>query len=209
MIIAFLNQKGGTGKTTLSINIAHALTLKKKAKVLLIDSDPQGSARDWAATREEDPLFPVVGIDRAVIHKELPNMEGDYDYIIIDGPPQVSELARSAIMAADMVVVPIQPSPYDVWAADVIIDLIKEASMFNENIKCVFAVNRKIVNTAIGRDVIEALADYDFPTLKTIIHQRVVFAECAAPGSTVIEFNKNSQGAKEIMKLTKEILEAG
>jgi chromosome partitioning protein len=208
MIIAFLNQKGGTGKTTLSINVAHALLNKKKNnKVLLVDADPQGSARDWAAAREEEPLFPVIGLDRAVLHKELPSMVKDYSHIVIDGPPRVSELARSAIMAADLVVVPIQPSPYDVWAADEIIKLIKEATTFKEGIKCVFAVNRKIVNTAIGRDVNDALADYEYPTFKTTIHQRVIFAECAAFGSTVIEMDNKGQAATEIKKLANEILE--
>jgi len=207
MIIAFLNQKGGTGKTTLSINVAHALSTKKKNnKVLLVDADPQGSARDWAAAREEKPLFPVIGLDRAVLHKELPSMAGDYDHIVIDGPPRVSELARSAIMAADLVIVPIQPSPYDVWAADEIIKLINEASTFKEGIKCAFVVNRKIVNTAIGRDVNDALVGYEYPTLKTAIHQRVIFAECAAPGSTVIEMDNKGQAAKEIKKLANEIL---
>ncbi|MBU1059082.1 MAG: AAA family ATPase [Proteobacteria bacterium] len=208
MIIAFLNQKGGTGKTTLSINVAHALSVKKKNnKVLLVDADPQGSARDWAAAREGKPLFPVIGLDRAVLHKELPGMVPDYDHIIIDGPPRVSELARSAIMAADLVVVPIQPSPYDVWAADEIIKLIKEAAVFKGSIKCTFVVNRKIVNTAIGRDVNDALVDYEFPTAKTAIHQRVIFAESAAPGSTVIEMDNNGQAAKEIKKLANELLE--
>lgn len=76
MVIAFLNQKGGTGKTTLSINIAHSLVLKNN-QVLLVDADPQGSARDWAAARKEEPLFSVIGIDRPVIHKELPAIAGN------------------------------------------------------------------------------------------------------------------------------------
>ncbi len=144
-----------------------------------------------------------------MIHKDLQSMAKDYDHIIIDGPPRVSELARSAIMAADLVVIPIQPSPYDVWAADEIVKLVKEAATFNEKLKCVFAVNRKIVNTAIGRDVYDILAEYEYPTLKTAIHQRVIFAESASPGSTVIEMSKNGPAAKEIQKLAKEIVEVG
>jgi len=210
MIIAFLNQKGGTGKTTLSINVAHAISSKKRNnKVLLVDADPQGSARDWAAAREKKSLFPVIGLDRAVLHKELPAMAKDYNHVVIDGPPRVSELARSAIMAADLVLVPIQPSPYDVWAADEIIKLVKEASSFKQEIKCAFVVNRKIVNTAIGRDVNEALVEYEYPTLKATIHQRVIFAECAAPGSTVIEMDSKGLAAEEIKKLANEILELG
>ena len=207
MFVSFLNQKGGTGKTTLSISVAHALVEKGK-KVILVDADPQGSARDWAASRPEDqePLFPGVGLDRPVIHKELPALAKDYDFAIIDGPPRVSELARSAILASDLVVIPVQPSPYDIWAADEIIKLISEASVFKENIKCVFVINRKITNTVIGRDVKEALEQYGLQTLETEIFQRVAFAEVAVVGSTVIESDKNSLASKEIFALAKEIL---
>ena len=206
MVIAFLNQKGGTGKTTLSINIAHSLVLKNN-RVLLVDADPQGSARDWAAARKEEPLFSVIGIDRPVIHKELPAIAGNYDYVIIDGPPRVSDVARSAIMASVLIVIPVQPSPYDVWAAEEIVSLVKEASLFKENLKSVFAVNRKIANTVIGRDVQEALAQYEIQTLDTAIAQRVIFAETAASGSTVMEAEPSGAASKEVQSLTQEILE--
>ncbi|KOP26516.1 cobyrinic acid a,c-diamide synthase, partial [Hapalosiphon sp. MRB220] len=101
---------------------------------------------------------------------------------------------------------PIQPSPYDIWAADEVIKLIKEASVFKENIKAVFVINRKIVNTAIGRDVVEALEQYTFPVLKSTISQRVVFAESAASGNTVFEISKSSPAAKEVKALVNELL---
>ena len=150
MIIGVLNQKGGVGKTTLSVNIAAALA-RTGQRVLLIDADPQGSALDWAAAREGDPLFAVVGLPKPSIHKELSVVGEGYDHIVIDGPPRVTDLARSAIMASDVVLVPVQPSPYDIWAADEVVKLIQEASVFKENLKSVFVINRKIANTAIGR----------------------------------------------------------
>ena len=175
MIIGVLNQKGGVGKTTLSVNIAAALARTGK-RVLLIDADPQGSALDWAAAREGDPLFSVVGLPKPSIHKELALVGEGYDVVVIDGPPRVTDLARSAIMASDIVLIPVQPSPYDIWAADEVVKLIQEASVFKENLKSVFVINRKIANTAIGRDVHEALEAYDLPTLKASIVQRVAFA---------------------------------
>ncbi len=105
MIIGVLNQKGGVGKTTLSVNIAAALA-KRGARVLLIDADPQGSSLDWSAAREGEPLFSVVGLPRASIHKEISQVGQGYDHIIIDGPPRVTDLARSAIMASDLVLIP-------------------------------------------------------------------------------------------------------
>lgn len=206
MIISIQNQKGGVGKTTLSVHIAHALALKGEP-VLLVDADPQGSARDWAAAREGGPLFPVIGLDRPVIHKELPALARDYKHVVIDGPPRVSELARSAIIAADLVVVPVQPSPYDVWAAQEVVNLIKEASVFKEILKSVFAINRKIVGTAIGRDVVEALAGYEIPVLRSQVCQRVSFAESAATGQTVLELDAKGAAAKEVTTLTNELLE--
>ena len=205
MKISIQNQKGGGGKTTLAIHISHALALKG-ARVLLVDADPQGSARDWAAARSDKPPFSVIGLDRPTLHRDLPPLAKDYDHVVIDGPPRVSELARSAIIASDLVVVPIQPSPYDVWAADEVIKLIREASVFKETLKSVFVINRRIVNTAIGRDVGDALAEYLIPVLKTVVSQRVSFAESAAAGGTVLDTDPNGAAAKEILALTEEIL---
>jgi chromosome partitioning protein len=179
MILGILNQKGGVGKTTLAVNLAAALQ-RQGGRVLLIDADPQGSALDWAAAREGPPLFAVVGLPRATVHKEIAVIGQGYDHIVIDGPPRVTDLARSAIMASDLVMIPVQPSPYDIWAANEVVKLIEEARVYKENLKSVFAVNRKIVNTAIGRDVGEALAAYQLPVLKAFVTQRVVFAEAVA-----------------------------
>jgi chromosome partitioning protein len=205
MIISFQNQKGGVGKTTLSINVAHAIAMTG-VRVLLVDTDPQGSVRDWAAVREDIPPFHVIGMDRPTIHRDLPEMTNNYDHIVIDAPPRVSELARSAILASDCIVIPVQPSPYDVWAAKEIVAIIKEASVFKEKIKSTFVINRKITNTAIGREVIDALQIYDLPVLESQICQRVLFAESAANGKTIFEVDPLSQGAEEIQKLTNEIL---
>ena len=206
MILSVQNQKGGVGKTTLAIHISHALSMSG-AKVLLVDADPQGSARDWAAAREDQPPFQVVGLDRPTIHRDLPAIAANYDHVVIDGPPRVSDVARSAIIAADLVIIPVQPSPYDVWAAKEVIDLIKEASVFKEKLKSVFVINRKITNSAIGRDVIEALSGYELSVLKSQVCQRVTFAESAATGRTVLETDPKGLAAREILALTQELLE--
>lgn len=205
MIISVLNQKGGVGKTTLAVHISAALA-QQGARVLLIDADPQGSALDWSARRTAEPLFHVIGLPKANLHKEVPTHAENYDHIVIDGPPRVNELARSAILAADQIVIPVQPSPYDVWAADNIVTLIREAQIFREYIRSVFVINRKIVNTAIGRDVKDALTSYELPVFEANICQRVAFAESAATGSTVLEMEPAGLASREVMALAKEIL---
>lgn len=206
MIIGLLNQKGGVGKTTLAVNLAAALTLRG-SRVLLIDADPQGSALDWAAAREGAPLFAVVGLPRPTVHKEIGVVAQGYDHVVIDGPPRVTDLARSAIMASDLVLIPVQPSPYDIWAADEVVKLIAEARVYKENLKSVFAVNRKIANTAIGRDVGEALAAYPVPVLQASITQRVVFAEAVAQGKSIFEIDPDGPAAKEMLAVLDELME--
>lgn len=206
MIIGVLNQKGGVGKTTLSVNLAACLA-RTGARVLLIDADPQGSALDWAAARQSDPLFSVVGFPRSTIHKEIGQIGQGYDHIIIDGPPRVTDLARSAIMASDIVVIPVQPSPYDIWAAEEVVKLITEARVYKDALKSVFVVNRKITNTAIGRDVREALAAYPIHVLKASVAQRVVFAEAAAQGQAIFEIDPTGPAVVEMEAVAAELLE--
>jgi chromosome partitioning protein len=174
---------------------------------LLIDADPQGSALDWAAARQGDPLISVVGFPRKTIHREIEQIGQGYDHIVIDGPPRVTDLARSVIMASDIVLVPVQPSPYDIWASEEVVNLIEEARVYKEILKSVFVINRKIANTAIGRDVNEALSVYPVPTLTASITQRVIFAEAAAQGLAVHEISPTGPAAEEVMDVTTEIVE--
>lgn len=207
-VISVLNQKGGVGKTTLAVHLATAF-VRKGHRVLLIDADPQGSALDWAAARSGKPLFPVVGLPKSSIHKELPGLAGNFDLVVIDGPPRVYGVAKSAIAASDIVLIPVQPSPYDVWSAKEIVDLLDEAALHTPAPISVFAINRKIVNTAIGRDVTDALSEYPLGVLRSSVCQRVAFAESAAQGLTVFELDPEMLASKEIDALADEVLTVG
>ncbi|HQZ87440.1 MAG TPA: ParA family partition ATPase [Gammaproteobacteria bacterium] len=207
MIIGMLNQKGGVGKTTLSVNIAHELIRKNPhVKVLVVDSDPQQSALNWSEVREKSPPFDIIGFAKKSLHRDLPSVASNYDFIVIDGPPRVTELARSCIMASDIIIIPCTPSPYDIWASSETVNLINESRIYKEKLKSVFAINRRIINTAIGRDVAEALEDLKTPVLKSHVSQRVIFAESAASGMTVFDMEPEGKAAQEITNLVNEIL---
>src|SRR4051812_46943316 len=115
-VIAVLNQKGGVGKTTLCTNLAACFALSGE-NTLYIDADQQGSGLDWSAARQGAPLLNVGGIPKNPIHPKIGTLARPYQWTFIDGPPRVSEVTKSAMAAADMVLIPVQPSPYDVWAA--------------------------------------------------------------------------------------------
>ena len=208
MIIGVLNQKGGVGKTTLAINLA-ATIAASGARVLLVDADPQASAMAWSSAREADPLFPVVGMAKPTLHRDLPRLAADHEVVIIDGAPRVNELARSAILASDFVLIPVQPSPYDIWAAAETVRLIREAQQMKPGLAAAFVVNRMIARTAIGRDAAAALAEFeDVPVLAAQLNQRVIYAESAARGLAVIEAAPKGEAARELKALAKLVLVA-
>jgi chromosome partitioning protein len=205
-VICLLNQKGGVGKTTLALNLAADFATAGDA-VLYVDADPQGSALDWSAVRQKEPLFNVVGMPRNAIHKQLPMLAVNYAYTFIDGPPLVGEVARSAIIASNLIVIPVQPSGPDKWSTKTILDLVTEARVFKDNLKAVIAINRKIVGTAIGKSFAEEFAaDYpDFPVLRTEISQYVAFTEALTTGSTVLEMHPDGQAARQVHALANEL----
>ena len=203
-VISVLNQKGGSGKTTIATHLARAIQLKGFS-VLLVDSDPQGSSRDWAAVNEENPV-PVVGIDRPTIERDLKRI-AEKDYVIIDGAPQAADLAISAIKASDIIIIPVQPSPYDIWATSDLVDLVKQRiEMTDGKLKAAFVVSRTIKGTKIGKEISVALSDYGLPVLETSITQRVIYPTSASMGSSVLDEEPAGEASKEINNLINEIL---
>lgn len=227
-VIALANQKGGVGKTTVSTNIAAGLasgvphptshrepglgvrpTVYGKeefpSRTLLVDADPQGSALDWSHQREAAPLFPVIGLAKPSLHKELAGFRGDYDWVIIDGPPGSSAVTRSVIVASDLVLIPVLPSVFDVWAAKDIVDILSECAAIKPDLKVRFLVNRLILNTTMGNEIGGALAGFPYATLETMLRNRQAYVKSAAQGLTVLETEPQGPAADEIRALVREI----
>ncbi len=200
MVISVLNQKGGVGKTTIAVNLA-AVLARHGQRVLLVDADPQASSLAWSSARRGAPLFPVVAMPTATLHRDLPKLARDYEAIVIDGAPRLDAVGRSVILASDLVLIPVQPSPLDPWAAAHTLALVREAQAFKPSVRAALVVNRRIAHTAIGRDIVGALAGYGLPILPVHLTQRVLYAESAPRGMSGIEASPHGAAACEVIEL--------
>lgn len=207
MIISFLNQKGGVGKTTLSANVAHELA-RRGYKVLLADADPQGSATSWAAVRGDKELpFNVIGMANSSLRQQLPRMQEQdgYDFIIIDGAPRMTELSRAAIIVSDLIVMPMRPSGFDIWATDELRVMVNEARIFKPDLITAVCLNAVINNTKLAKEVIADMEENNWSFFETTITQRVAFSNASTQGLSVCELEPQGMATAEIKKLTDEI----
>lgn len=148
-----------------------------------------------------------MGLARETLHQEAPELARRADHVIIDGPPpRIAALARSALLAAERVLIPVQPSPYDLWASAEMVALIREAQVFRPALRAAFVINRRVSTTVIGREARQALADQPLPALRAEVHQRIVFADSVAAGRLARETAPDSAAAREITALVDELL---
>lgn len=207
-IVAIANTKGGVGKSTIACNFA-VEAAKEKKKVLLVDSDVQGSSIGFRAMRENDDIN-ALSIVTPTLHKDLPAMKSSFDLIIIDAGGRDGQVFRSALMASDIVVIPLLPSQYDIWAAGDSLDILKEARVYKK-LAAVFLFNQVIQNTNIAKEASEALkeitTDNDIKLLDATLYSRVAYKASISKGLGVTEYEPNSKAALEIKQAYKEVTE--
>ena len=211
-IITIASQKGGSGKSTITMQLAGVLSTRaEKTRVLVIDADQQGTCLKWATMAAEEAPFPatVMGMTEPIIHRQLPRIRADYDFILVDTPPHAEAVARSAIIAADLVIIPVLPSPIDLWSAATTRKIVLDAQVQRPEIDCRLLLSRVVPNTALTQETVEALEVYDIPILSTRLHQRQAYPRSALRGGTVLDLDAKSggQAAEEVRQLTKELVE--
>jgi chromosome partitioning protein len=211
-IIAVVNQKGGAGKTTVSMQLAGTLG-RRGGKVLVIDADPQATATRWASSASDEQPFPasVSGLSAAggKVHREAQKFVNDYEYIVIDCPPAAdSPVPQSALLVADMALVPVIPSPLDLWASVGIGKVIENILDINEALRPRILVNQCQLNTSLAKEALDVLPQFGIDMTRSRLHHRTAYRQSAVYGGTVHDLgNKAAQAIREVDALADEVLE--
>ncbi|MBL1260959.1 MAG: AAA family ATPase [Thiotrichaceae bacterium] len=208
-VFSVANQKGGTGKTTLSMNLAAGLS--KRARTLIIDADPQGSAGQWAGLSPDERPFPVAVISIASnLPREIKRMREDYRYLVVDCPPTLETgVAQAAMTVSDKVLIPVLPSPVDLWASVRLAEAIEQVKIYNEALQPYILVNQLEPRNAMSRGMQQALDEFNIPALENGLRRRAIYRSSALEGSSVYCMGKRGEpAAQEIDALIEEILKS-
>jgi len=206
MIITVGNTKGGVGKTTIAVNLAVEAARDGK-KVLLVDTDPQGSSIAFRAEREKDDIRAIALVSDK-LHKDIKEFSAAFDWIVIDAGGRDNAIFRSAVAACDLFLLPVLPSQFDVWAAADAIAVFKEIQPFNGMIGRM-VLNMVRPNTIVSSEAQEALAVYqdDIPLLSEQLHNRVAYKASISNGQGVTEYEPSGKAEEETIILYKELMQ--
>ena len=203
MIISFVNQKGGVGKTTTAINLAASLKRRNK-KLLFIDADPQGSAMHWHAV-EGNNAFEIMHHPDPVNKSEIEELSQNYDYIVIDAPPAIGDITKSILAVTELSIIPLSPSSLDLWSCKGTLEMIEESQPENPDMEVKLLINRKIPGTRVGREARASLDVFDMDVLDSELCQRVAYIDAMTSGVSVMQYAPKSKAADEIEHLCDEI----
>ena len=209
-LIAVVNQKGGAGKTTITMNLAGSIAARG-LKTLVIDADIQASATTWWSNATPEQPFPATVINLAATKDKLSTaVKGhidNYDVIIMDCPPSVeSPITDSALMVADLAIAPVPASGIDTWASERVARIANHAKEgLNPELQFFGLINR-LKRTTVSKAMGQSLAELGFPLLKTSLTDRNAYALAPVVGTTVLTLD-DSVAIAEVNALTDEVLE--
>lgn len=207
MLLAFVGQKGGVGKSTAAACVA-AEYVRLGRSVLLVDADPQGTSRTWAEVASEAGRpAPTVAAMGATMHRpdQLPKLARSFDRVVVDCPPRAGDVQRAALMVADLAVLPSGPSAADAWALAGSLELVAEARALRPDLVAVVLLTRVQAHTALGRGARDVLAEGGLPVLRSSLGYRVAYAEALAAGMGVTEYASGDAAASEVRALVVEL----
>jgi chromosome partitioning protein len=205
-VIAVVGNKGGAGKTTLSINLASGIA--RQARIAVIDADPQGSALQWRTFAEQDTAVPVYAAD-ADLTGQVDTLSAEYDTIVIDCPPSVHARQTDTVLGlGNLALVPVQPSPVDLWATVHIEQAIDRAHETNPGLRAMLVINQLEARTTLSRLVREALAEITLPVADTALRRRAIYRSSALEGKSVFDMGRRGALAvAELEQLIREIMQ--
>ena len=204
-IITFANQKGGSGKTTLSANLA-VLWANSEYKVAVIDADAQKSLTYWLEARKKYYREEPIGIDHYPfdvrnLNEDLKQIKRKYDFIIIDSPPSITFDTIQIIKSSDFIYVPVQPSPIDLMATIPFLNISKQ-----ERKKTTVILNRVMPRAKLTEAMIMRLRYAGAKIARSRISSKIIYAETFSVGRGVIDISVTSDTSKEIINIGSEIL---
>jgi len=206
-VIAVAGQKGGAGKTTVAIALA-AEWMRRDQRVLLVDADPQQTARTWAevAGEQNKPCPTTVHMGANLWQPDqLPRLAAGFDVVIIDTPPRLGDVQRAALMVADVVLMPCGPSTHDTWALAASLELINQARTLRPDMKAAVLLTRKVASTVIGREAREVLTGTGLPVLTTELGYRTDYQEASAAGMGASTYRPSGPAAAEVRSMVDEL----
>ena len=203
-VVAIINQKGGTGKTTLATNLAWVLA--EKEDILLLDADPQASAQNWSAGDGTVPdTLTIKEIGTGDLFRLVKSMAADYDWVIIDGPPGITKTSADAVRVADVVLIPAKPSPLDVWAAsDIVAAVLARQKTARGVPKAAFVITMSQPRTRLGQQIDAALNEMGIPVLQARTTQRVAYPNAINDGNSVV-VGRDQTARNEILAIKGEL----
>lgn len=207
MIIALVSQKGGVGKSTLAVSIAWELQARGD-RVLVVDADPQGTVRvTGEVAAERGATAPsIVALGRDMYRPDqLPLLAQNFDHVVIDTPGRLGDVQRSALMVADLVVVPVGQSAADAWGIADTIELIRQAQTLRPELRAVLVITRKLPRTALGRSARDALVASGFEILGSETTYRVAWQEALAAGLGAAQYAPRDKAALETRSIVDEL----